>query len=113
MVRDFFSKVVRTVSDFIHQPVKVLTVCLVLVFVGLVLDGTLFRLWALHRDSRELIHKMQVISHQTSDLRHQIGRAEDPKYIELQARQRFDLASEGDLIFVFSDGDNDASAGTE
>lgn len=105
MVRNFFKRIADLVSDFVHQPIRVLSVCLVLIFFGLVIDGTLFRLWSLHRDSSNLTQKIKSLHKRSADLEVKILKAKDQGFIELQARDRLELASEGDLIFVFADED--------
>lgn len=103
MIRSFVAKISRLVSDFLQQPLKVLIVCLGLVFAGLFVDGSLLRLWVLHRDSQELEERMVNIVAKSNELAAKIKQAKDPQFIEIQARDRFELAGEGDLIFVFSE----------
>ena len=103
MIRAWVKAISYFVSDLLQRPVRVFSICLFLLFVGLILDGSLFRLWALHRDSRELEQKISKIQTATKELRMKIKKAKDPQFIEILARDRFELAEEGDLIFVFSD----------
>ena len=103
MLREFIAKIARMVARLAHQPFQVLTICLVVVFVGLVLDGTLFRLWSLYRDAELLNRKTQVTAREADELQMKIVKAKDTDFIGLQARERFELAGEGDLIFVFAD----------
>jgi cell division protein FtsB len=103
MIRSFAAKVSQFVSELLQQPLKVLVVCLGLVFAGLFLDGSLLRLWVLHRDSAELADRMVVIDAKSKEMSAKIKQAKDPQFIEIQARDRFELAGEGDLIFVFSE----------
>lgn len=67
------------------------------------MDGSLFRLWSLHRDATSLQTKIATVQAQNADLRKRLLRAKDPAFLEREARDRFDLVSEGDLVFVFSD----------
>jgi cell division protein FtsB len=103
MIRQLFAQIAKIVSQFLQHPFQVFVVCICLVSAGLVFDGSLIRLWRLHRDSNEIVHRMQVLQNDSKDLESKIQRARDPNFIELEARDKFDLASEGDLIFVFSD----------
>jgi cell division protein FtsB len=73
------------------------------VFFGLLIDGSLLRLWRLNRDSKELTRRIAALAIESKTLDQKIVRAHDPAFIELQAREKLDLASEGDLVFVFSD----------
>jgi len=103
MIRRFFAGLASVVTQFLQNPLKVLTVSLVLVVAGLLLDGSLFRLWRLNRDTADLERRIETLKVNTNQLDMKIAKAKDPNFIEMQAREKFDLASEGDLIFVFSD----------
>lgn len=69
--------------------------------VSVLLDGVLWRLWSLRRDTERL--EMVIASTRTSilSLDRQLRQAKDPAFIERQARDRLDLVGENDLIFVF------------
>jgi cell division protein FtsB len=103
MIRNFFSHMAEVVSQFLQRPIQVTVVCLLLATAGLLFDGSLFRLWRLNRDATELNRRMDKLRVESRELDQKIKRAKDPNFIELEAREKFDLASEGDLIFVFSD----------
>jgi cell division protein FtsB len=103
MIRFLFARVARIVSDFLQHPLRVLATCLILVLTGLVIDGNLFRLWKLNRDSHFVADRMDILRTNTKQLDEKIKKAKDPNFLEIEAREKFDLASEGDLIFVFSD----------
>ncbi len=103
MIRNFFVRLGQSIASFFHQPLKVLIVCSILVFFGLLLDGSLFRLWRLNRDSVELTHRIQLLESDSKIIDQKLLRTKDPSFIELEAREKLDLASEGDLVFVFSD----------
>ena len=103
MIRSFVSSVSTFISDLLQKPLRVLSLCLFLLFIGLFLDGSLIRLWSLHRDSGDLVKKIEALEAKSLETKMKIRNAKDPQFIEIQARDRFDLAGEGDLIFVFSD----------
>ena len=103
MVRSFLTGFFRGLNNLLQAPQKVIWICLGLVVLNLVLDGSLFRLWSLHHDYN-LIHKnIQTLETQNAKLRMQLQKAKDPAFLEREARDRFDLVSEGDLVFVFSE----------
>lgn len=108
MIRTLVQTVANFVSDLLQRPVRVFSICLILLFVGLILDGSLFRLWALHRDSGQIEKQMHDLKSASTELQIKIKKAKDPQFIEILARDRFELAEEGDLIFVFSD-ENDSN----
>lgn len=103
MLRDFVQNISNLVNGFINKPLKVLTVCVSFAVIGLIFDGTLFHLWSLYRDSSELKQKTQMTLLNTKELKTKISNANDPQFIELEAHERFELAGENELVFVFSD----------
>lgn len=71
--------------------------------VSLLLNGSLLRLYGLHRDEIRLKVQTQQVTESLVDLEKQLRQAQDPAYLERQAMDRYDLADENDLVFVFSD----------
>ncbi len=90
------------VNDFLHRPWVVLWTCLALAFVNIVLDGTFLRLWSLNRDAVSISASSDELKNELAGLDEKILQAKDPGYMEREARDRFDLVSEGDLVFVFA-----------
>lgn len=105
MLRRFLLRLSYLISSFLQHPSKVFLFTFLLVGAGLILDGSLFRLWSLKRDSIEISRRMTVLRNETEELNKKIMRARDPNFIEMHAREKFNLASEGDLIFVFTDSE--------
>ncbi len=95
----FFS----ALHDFLKRPLLVLGTCLLLAFSNLVLDGTLFRLWSLDRERQQLLESSQNLKTDLSRIGAKIREAKEPSFVEREARDRLDLVSEGDLVFLFSD----------
>lgn len=93
----------RVLNDLLQTPQKVVWICLGLIIVNCVVDGSLLRLWALHRDYHQLEQNVGQLEGQNQELRRRLARAKDPAFLEREARDRFDLVSEGDLVFVFSE----------
>lgn len=105
MLRHSLIRFFRSLHDLLHHPVKVLWICSGLIFVNLVIDGSLFRLWSLHRDFQSIERKTGDLTLRSEALNEKILKASDPGFIEKEARDRFDLVNEGDLVFVFSEAD--------
>lgn len=102
-VRRFLIGFFHGLNDLLQAPQKVIWICLGLVALNVVLDGSLFRLWSLHRDQVAIEQNIANLEQQNQDLKKRLLRAKDPAFLEREARDRFDLVSEGDLVFVFSD----------
>jgi cell division protein FtsB len=81
----------------------VLWLCGLLIVSNVVLDGSLFHLWGLYRDRVQLTQELDLLKNRSIDLRAKLQKAKDPGFFEKEARDRFDLVSRGDLVFVFTD----------
>lgn len=103
MVRSFLVGFFRGLNNLLQTPSKVIWICLALVVLNLVLDGSLLRLVLLYRDQAEIQKNVSALSVQTEGLKNRLKHAKDPAFLEREARDRFDLVSEGDLVFVFSE----------
>lgn len=90
-------------NDLMHYPLKVFLICLGFAFASLVLEGSLFQLWSLHRDHAEFEKRISQIRKESKELQMKIAKTSDPAYVELEARNRLDMAGQGDLIFIFSE----------
>lgn len=87
----------------LYRPEKVFLVCVVFATTSLVVNGSLLRLWGLHRDHQKLEDSIVATKSEIRSLDGQLLQAKDPAFIERQARDKFDLAGEHDLVFFFSD----------
>ena len=90
-------------GDLLHRPARVAWICVSIAFINLILDGSLFQLWSLHRDFDQIQVKSQKIIKESKQLDEKIARASDPSFIEREAREKLELVDEGDLVFVFTD----------
>src|SRR5687768_3465303 len=90
------------VSELFNSPFKVFLVCLGIGFLTLILDGTLLRLWSLHREHDRIEKNVLSVRDKSKLLEVQISKAKEMDFVERQARDRFDLVGENDLVFVFS-----------
>lgn len=98
MIRRFF----KNLHNLIHSPKKVLILCMALIFLTLVLDGTLYRWWSLKRDYQALKTRIQQNQEDLEVLRLKINKAKDPLYIKHQAKDRFDFVEDDEVVFYFT-----------
>ena len=89
--------------SLLFQPRQILIYCLVFFFGSLLFNGTALRLWGLHRDQTRLVSEIEQLKLEKESVLHQIDQASDPYFIERQARERFDLVEDQDLLFVFNE----------
>ncbi len=103
MVRSVLIGFFRGLNQLLLAPQKVMMICLGLLVLNGVIDGSLFRLWSLHRDHVSIREKIEVLKDKNEEMKVRLKKAKDPAFLEREARDRFDLVSEGDLVFVFSE----------
>ena len=96
-------KAANSFHCFLHEPARILWLCLGFIAVSLLLNGSLLRIYGLRRDESRLIEQTLQVRSQIIDLGRQMKLAHDPSFIERQALDRYDLIEANDLIFVFSD----------
>ena len=85
------------------SPGRIFLICLVVIAVNMLFKGGLFELLSLRQNLKKVNIKKQEIKKEIAELDMKILRSSDPEFLELEVLNRFDLAQEGDLIFVFSD----------
>lgn len=98
-----FARVYRWFHELMHRPLQVFWICLAVALVGVVLDGTAFRLWSLNRDHEILKTRISEARERSRQLAFRIQKSQELGFIERAARDQFDLVKEGDLVFIFSD----------
>jgi cell division protein FtsB len=86
---------------------RVAVICASFAAVALVFDGTLFRIWNLHREHDRIEKSISEIEVQTQALSEQVKKAKQLEFIEQQARDRLDLVEANDLVFEFSNENNE------
>lgn len=89
--------------QLLNKPIKVALICAIFFILTLFVNGTLWRVWGLRRDQSTIIEQISSTQKKATFLDVQIKQAKDPSFIERQARDRQDMVSENDLVFVFSD----------
>tara|TARA_Y100000817_G_C16673492_1_gene462570 strand:+ start:157 stop:474 length:318 start_codon:yes stop_codon:yes gene_type:complete len=105
MLRRWINQIFNLIDKFLYDPKRVLIVFVSLVTMSLVFDGTLLQLWKLKREHAENINSIKEYQVKIQELDFKIARAQKLDFIEREARNRFDLVEEGDLVFVFTESE--------
>jgi len=94
-------RIFQYIDQWLKRPKLIMGFCIVLILFNIVFDGTLFQIRKLYLQKKNL--KQQALEIQTKNeiLIEKMEKLSDPKYLEKEVRNRFDLASQGDLIFIF------------
>ena len=90
-------------QNLLNSPIRVFWCCLAFVAISLLGSGCALTLYGLHRDKALILNQIQKTRIKISDIDRALKQAQDPKYIQRQALDRFELAESEDLVFVFSD----------
>ncbi|RME17500.1 MAG: septum formation initiator family protein [Bdellovibrio sp.] len=101
MIGQLFKPFFVFLNKLLHQPLKVLFICLAVLFFSLIIQGHLFQLWRLHQSAQKLQQTIKTVRHQTHVLENKVKNASGLHFIEMEARERYDLVRKGDLVFVF------------
>lgn len=67
------------------------------------MNSGFYNLYKLNRDTLRLTNQISATKIQISILDEQMKQAKDPAFMERQAVDRYELAEEHDLVFVFPD----------
>jgi cell division protein FtsB len=89
------------IQRFFQHPGQVFFLCLIFLLMTLIVKGTLLRLWNLHQEVVRIQADVLTAQEKIQKLDLAIARVKDPSYLERQARERLDLVSENDLVFLF------------
>ena len=86
---------------WLFRPKHILIICSVVILYAVVFDGTLFKLRRLYLSQKAIDQKTFEIQTKNRVLLRKLEKLSDPKFLEKEVRNRFDLAGKGDLIFIF------------
>lgn len=89
------------IHRFFQCPGRVFFICVGFLLLTLVGQGSLWRLWNLHNEYARIQQEILLAQEKTKKLDLEIQKIKDPSYLERQARERLDLVSENDLVFIF------------
>lgn len=90
-------------SYMLERPFRVIIFCFCLLMIGLVFDGSLWRLYHIHQNKKLLEARISEENNKIDMIRLQLAQLKNPAFIEKQARERLEFLEKGDLLFVFSE----------
>lgn len=92
----------RGFRNLLEQPMKVALASLLVALASLLAEGSLVNLWNLKVEKQKLLSKFEATEAKNILLQSKIKRAQSSdKFIGHEARERLDLVSEDELIFIF------------
>jgi cell division protein FtsB len=91
------------ISNLLEKPARVALICFCILLVGFVFDGSLWRMYKIHRDQLMLQTKINEEIEKIGKIKQQLSQLKRPEYIEKQALDRLEFLEKNDLLFVFSE----------
>jgi cell division protein FtsB len=100
------SSLINFLIQIFHRPVIILGLCMSLSFVTLLLDGSLYHLWNLQAEKREMHQRVAQYKSSNTSLSMKVQQAQkNDQFIEREAKERLDLLKKNELIFIFGDAE--------
>lgn len=97
----FFKSINLFFQEWLQKPYGVFIACLIFLGINIIFDGTLFKIRELYLNKQQLLQASEEIKIKNERIVSILERLKDPTYLEKEARNRLNLAGEGDLIFIF------------
>lgn len=94
-------RIKNLIVKILYRPYFTFLLCLLFLFINLIADGTLFRVFRLSRDLKVVQNRIDHIDKKNQEIENKIQKASDPDFVEKEIRERLDYTNEGDLIFIF------------
>ena len=91
------------IEKILMSPQIILGACLIMVIFHLITDGTAVKIWKLSQKKANLINGINEFKKKSLDISLEIKKHYTPNYLEELAMERFDMAGEEDMVFVFSE----------
>ena len=90
-------------KKFSHQPLWVLTVCLILLCAHLLRDKTIFNLLQMYNNRQALEKQISELKSKNSQVEEQVQKLSHKPFLEREVKDRLNMVGERDIIFIFSE----------
>lgn len=97
------ASIFETVQKLLLNPIRVGLLCVLLGFLAITYDGSLYRYWSLKSTEQELVQRISQIQIATKQIKSQIEKSKSSEFIEREARERLDLVGQDEIVFLFSE----------
>ena len=94
------------IEKLLMSPQIILGACLIMVTFHLITDGTAVKLWKLSQKKANLIDNIEKFKEKGHDISLEIKKHYMPNYLEEIAMERFDMAKNEDMVFIFSQNES-------
>ena len=90
-------------NKFSHQPLWVLTVCLILLCAHLIRDKTIFNLLQMYNNRQTLEKRISDLKTKNKQVEDQVKKLSHKPFLEREVKDRLNMVGEEDIIFIFSE----------
>ncbi len=87
--------------NFLNSPGKVLVLSTIFFLINFFINGNFIRLLNLKNEIEKLNGSIKKNKYSIEQIENNLSKTNDPIYMERQAREKLDLVSEDDLVFIF------------
>jgi len=108
--RFHLSRIQYILKQVLNRPLWVLIICIVLLLFNVMFDGTLSRLMNLVRSQKVLKSRIKDLERKNALVEDRLKKLSDSEFLEKEAKDRFNLIGEEDIVFIFSDENTDDSS---
>ena len=103
------SRIQYILKQILNRPAWVLIICIVLILSNVMFDGTFSRLMNLVRSQKALENRIKDLERKNTLVEERLKKLSDSEFLEKEAKDRFNLIGEEDIVFIFSDESADDS----
>lgn len=96
-------KLISWLRQLLNSPKRVGWLCLISLFLVLVIDGSLIRLWSLYNFDSQIESELKGYHLGMEELQNKLEVVSQPDFAERHARDHFDLVKKGEIVFLFAE----------
>ena len=90
------------IEKYFLNTANVVLVCALSLFIALGFNGGFFDFIQSKKVKEAMDEEISMIELKSEQVKLKLERVNDPKYIEKKIKERFNYVAEGDLVFIFS-----------
>ena len=92
-------------TEFLSRPIQIFWICVTIGTLALLADKSLYRYFSLSDSEKQLDLRLNQVAQASQLLKIQIEKANRPEFIAREARDRLDLISDDEMVFIFNESD--------
>src|SRR4051812_23170089 len=95
---------IQALVTLFHKPLLMIVLCFGCAFSTLLMEGSLFQLWSLKSEKRDMSDRIIHLRGENQILSMKVQQAKkNDRFLEKEAKERLDLLKKDELVFIFGD----------